>query len=364
VTNVLITAEDQCPTGEFSYNTGVFMNILVTGGAGFIGSHTVIELLQAGHEVVIVDNLSNSSVVALERVEQICQCSIPFVRGDVRDRTLLDNVFAQHKIDTVIHFAGLKAVGESVEQPLYYFDNNVSGTVTLCQAMAAAGVFSLVFSSSATVYGDAATMPLHEGVETKPPTNPYGRSKLMVEEMLRDLSHSDSRWSIALLRYFNPVGAHESGLIGENPRGIPNNLLPYISQVASGKLKQLAVYGDDYPTPDGTGVRDYIHVVDLAIGHVKTLTYLESHNGVQVWNLGTGHGYSVLEMVRAFEQASRCKVPYTVEPRRSGDIAQCWSDPSKAKRELGWQAQRDLSTMMVDAWRWQQMNPDGYESSN
>ena len=340
------------------------MNILVTGGAGFIGSHTVVELLQAGHKVVVLDNLCNSSAVALERVEQISQRSIQFVQGDVRDRALLDTVFGQHKIDTVIHFAGLKSVGESVDQPLNYFDNNVSGTITLCAAMAAAGVFRLVFSSSATVYGDATTMPLHEGVETKPPTNPYGRSKLMVEEILRDLSHSDSRWSIALLRYFNPVGAHESGLIGENPRGIPNNLLPYIAQVASGKLKQLAVYGDDYPTQDGTGVRDYIHVVDLAIGHVKTLPYLDGHNGVHVWNLGTGHGYSVLEMVRAFEQASGRKVPYTIEPRRSGDIAQCWSDPAKAKRQLGWQAQRDLSTMMVDAWRWQQMNADGYETSH
>lgn len=340
------------------------MKILVTGGAGYIGSHACLELLNAGHEVICVDNLSNSSMVSLQRVEAITGRSIEFHEVDIRDRDGLAKIFTIHSIDTVIHFAGLKAVGESVEQPLNYFDNNVSGTVTLCQAMAAAGVFSLVFSSSATVYGDATAMPLHEGVETKPPTNPYGRSKLMVEEMLRDLSHSDSRWSIALLRYFNPVGAHESGLIGENPRGIPNNLLPYISQVASGKLKQLAVYGDDYPTPDGTGVRDYIHVVDLAIGHVKTLTYLESHNGVQVWNLGTGQGYSVLEMVRAFEQASGCKVPYAVEPRRSGDIAQCWSDPSKAKRELGWQAQRDLSTMMVDAWRWQQMNSDGYESSN
>lgn len=334
------------------------MNILVTGGAGFIGSHTVVELFQAGHEVIIFDNLCNSSAVAVERMETICQREIPFVCGDVRDKAALEELFSQHKIDSVIHFAGLKAVGESVDQPLNYFDNNVSGTITLCEVMAAAGVFNLVFSSSATVYGDATTMPLHEEVETKPPTNPYGRSKLMVEEILRDLSRSDSRWSIALLRYFNPVGAHESGLIGENPRGIPNNLLPYIAQVASGKLKQLAVYGDDYPTPDGTGVRDYIHVVDLAAGHVNTLSYLDNHYGVYVWNLGTGHGYSVLEMVRAFEQASGCTVPYVIEPRRSGDIAECWSDPSKAKKELGWQAERDLSTMMVDAWRWQQMSMD------
>jgi len=334
------------------------MNILVTGGAGFIGSHTVVELLQAGNEVVIIDNLCNSSTVVLGRLEKICNRSIQFVQGDVRDRAVLDYVFGQYEIDIVIHFAGLKAVGESVEKPLSYFDNNVSGTITLCQAMAAAGVFNMVFSSSATVYGDAMTMPLNENIATKPPTNPYGRSKLMVEEILRDLSQSDSRWSIALLRYFNPVGAHESGLIGENPRGIPNNLLPYIAQVASCKLKQLAVFGDDYPTPDGTGVRDYIHVVDLAIGHVKTLSYVDNHSGVYVWNLGTGQGYSVLEMVRAFEVASGRTVPYVIEPRRSGDIAQCWSDPSKAKRDLGWQAERDLSTMMVDAWRWQQMNTD------
>lgn len=335
----------------------------MTGGAGFIGSHVVVELIQIGYEVIVLDNLCNGSSVAIARIEKLCQCSVQFVRGDVRDHTVLDKIFLHHHIDTVIHCAGLKAVGESIAQPLNYLDNNVSGTITLCQAMETAGVFNLVFSSSATVYGDAPVMPLTESAETRPPTNPYGRSKLIVENMLRDLSQSDSRWSIAILRYFNPVGAHCSGLIGENPRGVPNNLLPYISQVASGKLNYLAVYGADYSTPDGTGVRDYIHVVDLAIGHVKALPYLETHRGIYVWNLGTGHGYSVLQMIHAFEEANGCNVPYVIEPRRSGDIAECWSDPTKAQVELGWQAQRDLSTMVVDEWRWQQMNPNGYEPS-
>ena len=334
--------------------------ILVTGGAGYIGSHTTLALLEAGFEVVVLDNLCNSSPESLLRVERICGKAPVFVQGDIRDRALLDELFAAHKIGAVLHFAGLKAVGESVQQPLDYYANNVAGSVTLCQAMAAAGVFHLVFSSSATVYGEPTQMPIREDYPTGLPTNPYGRSKLMVEELLRDLAHSDPRWSIALLRYFNPVGAHVSGLIGEDPNGIPNNLLPYISQVAIGKLKQLSVFGADYPTLDGTGVRDYIHVVDLANGHLKALQAIEQSAGVNVWNLGTGTGYSVLQMVRAFEQASGQPVPYQVAARRPGDIAECWADPAKAARELGWQAERGLPEMMADTWRWQSANPQGY----
>ena len=334
--------------------------ILVTGGAGYIGSHTTLALLEAGFEVVVLDNLCNSSPESLLRVERICGKAPVFVQGDIRDRALLDELFAAHKIGAVLHFAGLKAVGESVQQPLDYYANNVAGSVTLCQAMAAAGVFHLVFSSSATVYGEPTQMPIREDYPTGLPTNPYGRSKLMVEELLRDLAHSDPRWSIALLRYFNPVGAHVSGLIGEDPNGIPNNLLPYVSQVAIGKLKQLSVFGADYPTLDGTGVRDYIHVVDLANGHLKALQAIEQSAGVNVWNLGTGTGYSVLQMVRAFEQASGQPVPYQVAARRPGDIAECWADPAKAARELGWQAERGLPEMMADTWRWQSANPQGY----
>ena len=334
--------------------------ILVTGGAGYIGSHTTLALLEAGFEVVVLDNLCNSSPESLLRVERICGKAPVFVQGDIRDRALLDELFAAHKIAAVLHFAGLKAVGESVQQPLDYYANNVAGSVTLCQAMAAAGVFHLVFSSSATVYGEPTQMPIREDYPTGLPTNPYGRSKLMVEELLRDLAHSDPRWSIALLRYFNPVGAHVSGLIGEDPNGIPNNLLPYVSQVAIGKLKQLSVFGADYPTLDGTGVRDYIHVVDLANGHLKALQAIEQSAGVNVWNLGTGTGYSVLQMVRAFEQASGQPVPYQVAARRPGDIAECWADPAKAARELGWQAERGLPEMMADTWRWQSANPQGY----
>lgn len=336
------------------------MKILITGGAGYIGSHTAVVLQQAGYQVLVLDNLCNSSEVSLRRVDQICQQSLMFVQGDIRDRTLLDHIFAEHDISAVIHFAGLKAVGESVEQPLSYYDNNVSGTVTLCLAMAAAGVFNLVFSSSATVYGEPPQMPIREDFPTGTPTNPYGRSKLMVEEVLIDLARSDERWRFALLRYFNPVGAHHSGLIGEDPKGIPNNLLPYISQVAIGKRSELSVFGDDYPTVDGTGVRDYIHVVDLAIGHLKALDALKSLNGVNIWNLGTGKGYSVLQMVSAFEQASGRIVPYKIEPRRAGDIAECWADPTKARDELDWQAERGLDEMMQDTWRWQSQNPNGY----
>lgn len=334
--------------------------ILVTGGAGYIGSHATLALLEAGHDVVVLDNLSNSSVESLERVARICGRSPSFVRGDIRDAAMLDLLFASHDISAVLHFAGLKAVGESVREPLAYYENNVAGSISLCRAMARAGVFRLVFSSSATVYGEPQRMPIAEDFPTGTPTNPYGRSKLMVEEALRDLAASDSRWGIALLRYFNPVGAHESGLIGEDPNGIPNNLLPYISQVAIGKLPELAVFGDDYPTRDGTGIRDYIHVVDLVAGHLKALDCIKVQSGAHVWNLGTGTGYSVLEMARAFEQASGRAIPYRVVPRRAGDIAECWAHPAKAARELGWQATRGLQEMMADTWRWQAMNPDGY----
>lgn len=336
------------------------MRVLVTGGAGYIGSHTVLELLQAGSDVVVLDNLCNSSVESLRRVEAIAGRRPVFVEGDVRDAVLLARVFGSEPIDAVIHFAGLKAVGESVEKPLDYYDNNVGGTVALCRAMAEAGVFRIVFSSSATVYGEPDVVPYHEELPTGLPTNPYGRSKLMVEEVLGDLARSDGRWAVGLLRYFNPVGAHESGRIGEDPRGIPNNLLPYIAQVAVGRLEQLSVFGGDYPTRDGTGVRDYIHVVDLARGHLAALEYLADRTGVFTWNIGTGQGYSVLEMVRAFERASGRAVPYEIVARRPGDIAECWSDPSKAERELGWKAERGLEQMMADTWRWQSMNPEGY----
>ncbi len=334
--------------------------ILVTGGAGYIGSHTTLALLEAGFEVVVLDNLSNSSAESLHRVERICGKAPLFVEGDIRDHVLLDRLFGAHDIAAVLHFAGLKAVGESVREPLAYYENNVAGSVTLCQAMARAGVFRLVFSSSATVYGEPERMPIREDFPTGTPTNPYGRSKLMVEEVLGDLAKSDPRWSIALLRYFNPVGAHESGLIGEDPNGIPNNLLPYIAQVAIGKLAELSVFGDDYPTRDGTGVRDYIHVVDLADGHLKALRAISDGNGVHVWNLGTGTGYSVLEMLRAFEKASCRPVAYRIAPRRAGDIAECWADPGKAAHELDWRAERGIEAMMADTWRWQVGNPRGY----
>ncbi|WP_458526468.1 UDP-glucose 4-epimerase GalE [Onishia taeanensis] len=337
------------------------MSILVTGGAGYIGSHMVLSLLEH-NDVVVLDSLVNSSPEALRRVESITGKSVRFIEGDIRDRELLDRLFAEHSISDVLHFAGLKAVGQSVEQPLRYFENNVSGTLTLCQAMDAAGVRRLVFSSSATVYGEVATMPIHEGFPTGTPTNPYGRSKLMVEEVLKDLAKADSRWSIALLRYFNPVGAHESGLIGEDPNDIPNNLVPFISQVAIGRREVLSVYGNDYPTPDGTGVRDYIHVSDLVDGHLCAMQAIARQSGIGIWNLGTGQGYSVLNMVQAFEEASGRDVPYNIAPRRDGDIAECWADPSKAERELGWKAKRNLDAMMHDTWRWQVNNPEGYRS--
>lgn len=339
------------------------MKVLVTGGAGYIGSHTTLALLQAGFDVVVLDNLCNASVESLQRVAQLAGRAPVFVEGDIRDRALLDQLMAQHTMQAVLHFAGLKAVGESVAQPLHYYSNNVSGTVNLCQAMAFAGVFTLVFSSSATVYGDPTTVPIDENQPVGHATNPYGRSKFMVEQVLGDLAASDPLWRVALLRYFNPVGAHESGLIGEDPHGIPNNLLPYMTQVAVGKLPELAVFGNDYPTVDGTGVRDYIHVMDLAEGHLAALAALNAphtRHGTHVWNLGTGQGYSVLQMVQAFEAASGRPVPYRHSPRRPGDISTCYANPAKAAAELGWTAQRDLLTMMRDAWRWQKQNPDGY----
>jgi len=333
--------------------------ILVTGGAGFIGSHTVVELLQGGFEVVVADNLSNASPVALERVARITGREATLEQVDIRDRGELDRVFAEHRPEAVMHFAGLKAVGESVEKPLVYYQNNVAGTATLCEAMAAAGVKTLVFSSSATVYGDPRSLPIHEDAPLGA-TNPYGRTKLFIEELLRDLHAADPDWRIALLRYFNPVGAHPSGLIGEDPRGIPNNLFPFITQVASGCQDRLRIFGDDWPTPDGTGVRDYIHVVDLALGHLKALERLAAAPGLVTCNLGTGRGYSVLEMIRAFERVTGRPVPFEIAPRRPGDIAACWADPSLAAEELGWKATRSLDDMCADGWRWQEGNPRGY----
>jgi UDP-glucose 4-epimerase len=337
------------------------MNILVTGGAGYIGSHSVLELLQSNHVIIVLDNLSNSSVTSIDRVAHIAGKRPIFVEGDVRDRALLDRLFIEYSIEAVMHFAGLKAVGDSVKQPLSYYDNNVTGSIVLFQAMALAGIFLLVFSSSATVYGEPDRMPITENFPVGFPTNPYGHSKLMVEQILWSLAESDSRWSVALLRYFNPVGAHVSGLIGEDPNGTPNNLLPYISQVAIGKIDALSVFGGDYHTKDGTGVRDYIHVVDLAKGHLAALDFISHSSSVHVWNLGTGIGYSVMDMIFAFEQASGRKVPYKIVPRRTGDVAQCLSDPTKAFQELGWKASLGLQEMMEDAWRWQVANPNGYK---
>ncbi|MGG7603044.1 UDP-glucose 4-epimerase GalE [Massilia sp. BKSP1R2A-1] len=328
------------------------MKILVTGGMGYIGSHTVVELQQAGHDVVVVDNLSNAVVSVQERVQKITGTPFVFEEADIRDRAAMERIFAAHKVEAVIHFAGLKAVGESVAQPLRYYDNNVNGSVILFETMAKFGVKSLVFSSSATVYGDPASVPIREDFPLSA-TNPYGRSKLMIEDILRDLAKAEPDWRIALLRYFNPVGAHESGLIGEEPSGIPNNLVPYIAQVANGQREKLSVFGGDYPTPDGTGLRDYIHVVDLAIGHVKTLDRLAKGPGIVTYNLGTGRGNSVLEMVRAFEQACGRKIAYQIVDRRPGDVAKCYADPAKAREELGWTAERDVAQMCADVWRYQ-----------
>lgn len=341
-------------------NSPPMSKILVTGGAGYIGSHTCLALLEAGFEVVVLDNLSNSSAEALRRVMRLAGRELSFVQADVRDGAQLRNVFACQSIDAVLHFAGLKAVGESVAQPLRYFDNNFHGSQVLLQAMTDAGVFKLVFSSSATVYGESGQMPIAESCPVGRPANPYGRSKLMVEEMLRDLATAEPRWRMAILRYFNPVGAHHTGLIGEDPRGTPNNLVPYMAQVAGGRLPELTVFGDDYPTPDGTGVRDYIHVVDLAEGHLRALQALQTRKGAHVWNLGTGQGYSVMDMVRAFEKASGRTVSYRTAPRRPGDIAICYADPTKARLELNWVAKRGLPEMMSDTWRWQLTNPVGY----
>ena len=337
------------------------MTILVTGGAGFIGSHTCVELLNAGYEVVVVDNLYNASEKALERVEQITGKSLKFYKVDLLDAPALTKVFDEEKIDAVIHFAGLKAVGESVAKPLEYYHNNITGTLILCDVMRKHGVKNIIFSSSATVYGDPAFIPITEECPKGKITNPYGQTKGMLEQILTDLHVADPEWNVILLRYFNPIGAHKSGLIGENPKGIPNNLLPYVAQVAVGKLKCLGVFGNDYDTPDGTGVRDYIHVVDLAIGHVKAIDKLKDKEGVSIFNLGTGVGYSVLQVVAAFEKACGKKIPYEIKPRRAGDIATCYSDASKAKRELGWVAERGLDEMCEDAWRWQSMNPNGFE---
>ena len=335
--------------------------ILVTGGAGYIGSHTVLQLLEQEYHVVVLDNLVNSSAESLRRVEKITGKQVTFVQGDIRDDNVLDTIFSQHQVNAVIHFAGLKAVGESVQKPLEYYENNMYGTLSLCKAMRKHNVMNLVFSSSATVYGDPVSLPLHEKMATGHPTNPYGMSKLMVEHMLTDLYKSDEQWNIVLLRYFNPVGAHKSGLIGEDPNGIPNNLMPYISQVATGKLEQLSVFGDDYDTEDGTGVRDYIHVEDLANGHLKALDRLALNMGLDVYNLGTGQGYSVLEMIKAFEEASGQTVNYRIAPRRSGDVAACYADPTLAAKELNWHAEKNLQDMCKDVWHWQSNNPEGYQ---
>lgn len=333
--------------------------LLVTGGAGYIGSHTCVELLQAGYGVVVADNLCNSRREVFGRIERIAGRAVTFHECDVRDAAALRGIFGEHAIDAVLHFAGLKAVGESVDRPIEYYDNNVGGTLALCRAMAEAGVRKLVFSSSATVYGDPDAVPVREDHPLRP-TNPYGHSKAMIEAILQDLFRSDPAWKIALLRYFNPVGAHESGLIGEDPGGVPNNLLPFIAQVAVGRREALNVYGNDYPTPDGTGVRDYIHVVDLARGHLAALEKLATTSEVLSVNLGTGRGYSVLEMVEAFRRAAGRDIPYRIVARRPGDVAACYADPTLAERLLGWRAERGLERICRDAWRWQSMNPDGY----
>lgn len=336
------------------------MAILVTGGAGYIGSHTCIELINAGYEVVVVDNLYNSSKESLKRVGAIVGQEIKFYEADIRDAAAMKHIFEQEKIDAVIHFAGLKAVGESVAKPMEYYDNNINGTLVLCNAMKEAGVKNIIFSSSATVYGDPAFIPITEECPKGQCTNPYGWTKSMLEQILTDIHTSDNEWNVVLLRYFNPVGAHKSGTIGEDPKGIPNNLMPYITQVAVGKRECLGVFGNDYDTHDGTGVRDYIHVVDLADGHVKALKKIEEKAGVCVYNLGTGNGYSVLDMVKAFSKACGHEIKYEIKDRRPGDIATCYADPAKAKAELGWEAKRGLDEMCEDSWRWQSNNPNGY----
>jgi UDP-glucose 4-epimerase len=335
------------------------MKILVTGGAGYIGSHTCVELLNEDYDVVVLDNLSNSSEESLKRVQKITNKTLSFYKADLMDKASVHRVFTDHKIDGVIHFAGLKAVGESITIPLKYYHNNISGTLNLVEIMGEFNVKKIVFSSSATVYGDPATLPIKEDFPLSA-TNPYGRTKLMIEEILEDLYKSDKSWNIALLRYFNPVGAHESGQIGEDPNGLPNNLMPYISQVAVGLLPRVSVFGNDYDTTDGTGVRDYIHVKDLALGHIRTLPMLAASPGIVIYNLGTGNGFSVLEMIKGFEKASNKQVPYEITDRRPGDIAACFADPSKAQKELGWKAEKSLDDMCTDIWNWQQQNPNGY----
>ncbi|MUL17974.1 UDP-glucose 4-epimerase GalE [Aliivibrio fischeri] len=336
------------------------MKVLVTGGMGYIGSHTCIQMIEAGIEPIILDNLGNSKVAVLDRIEALTHVRPVFYQGDIRDEAFLDSIFAEHSISSVIHFAGLKAVGESVAKPLEYYDNNVNGSLVLARSMRKANVKSIVFSSSATVYGDPATVPITESSPTGATTNPYGRSKYMVEECFSDLFDAENDWSITLLRYFNPVGAHPSGTMGEDPQGIPNNLMPFIAQVAVGRRESLSVFGNDYPTPDGTGVRDYIHVMDLADGHIAALKAVGEKSGLHIYNLGTGKGSSVLEMVEAFSQASGKPVPYTLCPRRAGDIAECWASTEKAEKELGWKATRNVMEMSADTWRWQSNNPEGY----
>ena len=337
------------------------MNVLVTGGAGYIGSHTCLELLQGGNSVVVIDNLCNSSPRSLDRVQELTGRSLKFYKGDVRDEALLNKIFAENQIDCVIHFAGLKAVGESVEKPWLYYDNNLNATLVLTKVMANVGVKNIIFSSSATVYTGGNEMPLKESSPTGGCTNPYGWTKYMTEQILSGMAHADQDWSICLLRYFNPIGAHESGRIGEDPRGIPNNLMPYITQVAVGRREKLSVFGNDYDTPDGTGVRDYIHVVDLAKGHVAAVDYVMNNKGCEVFNLGTGTGYSVLDMVRTFREVNRVDVPYVIAPRRPGDLATCYADPAKSAAVLGWRAEKSLADMCRDSWNWQHNNPNGYE---
>ena len=338
------------------------MNILLTGGAGYIGSHTIIELDKKGHSVVVVDNLVNSHKEALRRVGEIVGKKIPFVQADVRDRAAMEAVFADNAIDAVIHFAGLKAVGESVAKPLEYYENNMNATFVLLDVMRSHGCKNIIFSSSATVYGNPAEIPITEDCPKGQCTNPYGQTKSMLEEVLKDVQKADPEWNVVLLRYFNPIGAHKSGRIGENPNGIPNNLMPYITQTAVGLRKELGIFGNDYDTPDGTGVRDYIHVVDLASAHVAALQAIQRNCGLAVYNIGTGRGYSVLDVVKAFEKVNNVNVPYSIKPRRPGDIATCYCNPAKAKAELGWEAEYDIEDMCRDSWNWQKINPRGYES--
>ena len=335
--------------------------VLITGGAGYIGTHTALELLSSGYEVVLYDNLVNSQPEAVRRIEKLAGVNIPFYEADVMNKEMLRKVFFEHKIDTVIHCAALKAVGESVQKPLLYYHNNIAGTLALLEVMEEVGVYNIVFSSSATVYGEVETMPVTEDCPKGQCTNPYGQTKSMMEQIMTDLQKANPKWNVILLRYFNPVGAHKSGMIGEDPKGIPNNLMPYISQVAVGKLESVGVFGDDYDTPDGTGVRDYIHVLDLAIGHVKAVRKIETSQGLMIYNLGTGVGYSVLDMIQAFGKACGKVIPYEIKPRREGDIAQCYASPLKAREELGWEARYDLTDMCEDTWRWQSNNPKGYE---